>query len=339
MGRGVELRILVTGGLGFIGSNFIQYMLVKHRNVEIVNVDKMSYGANPANLKSYETNPRYTFYRGDIAEKAPTRKLVRDVDVVVNFAAESHVDRSIVDPWPFVHSNIIGVLTILEAIRQADNHARLLQVSTDEVYGEVREGSANEHAPLAPSSPYAASKASADMLVGAHHRTYGTDVVITRCTNNFGPYQFPEKLIPKTVIRARNNLVVPMYGSGSAVRDWIYVADHCEALDVVIANGKSGEIYNIAGHNELENLEIVRRILEISNRPQRLVRHVEDRPGHDARYSLDDAKIRKKLGWRPRHRFEEALKQTVEWYVGNEEWWRPIATKKLLDPTPWKLRW
>lgn len=332
------MRLLVTGGLGFIGSNFIRYMLDNYRDIKIINVDKLSYGSNPANLKDYEHDSRYEFVKGDIADVKLMEKLVKGVDAVVNMAAETHVDRSIADPWPFFRSNVEGVLSILEAIRHNAKDVRLVHVSTDEVYGDILKGSFTEGDRLKPSSPYAATKAAADMFCLAYHRTYGLDVVITRCTNNFGPYQFPEKLIPKTIIRAYLGMKIPIYGSGRNVRDWIYVLDHCEALRLVLEKGRAGEIYNISSYNEYENIEVVRRILKIMGKDESIIEFVEDRPGHDVRYSIDSTKIRTQLGWRPRHSFDEALEETVEWYLKNEWWWRPIATEEVLHPTPWKLK-
>ena len=333
------MRILVTGGCGFIGSNFIRHMLSGHGDFEIVNVDNLSYGSNPSSLKDIEGDDRYRFVRGSIGDQGLMISLVENVDAVVNFAAESHVDRSIADPWPFFRSNTEGVLTILEAVRKAGGSVRLVQVGTDESYGDILEGSFTEDDRLMPSSPYAASKASADLFCLAYHRTYGLNVSITRCTNNFGPYQFPEKLIPKTIIRALMNMRIPVYGTGGNVRDWIYVTDHCEALSMVLRNGRSGEVYNIAGGNELTNLQVVRSILELMGKPGDLIEFVEDRPGHDVRYSLDSSKIRSELGWMPRHGFKEALEATVGWYRANEWWWRPLADERVLHPTPWKLKW
>jgi dTDP-glucose 4,6-dehydratase len=232
-----------------------------------------------------------------------------------------------------------GVLTILEAVRLRGEAARFIQVGTDETYGDILKGSFKEGDRLNPSSPYAASKAAADMLCSAYHRTYGLDIVVTRCTNNFGPYQFPEKLIPKTIIRASMNLKIPIYGSGRNVRDWIYVRDHCEALSLILEKGRPGEIYNISSGNEFENLEVAKRILEVMRKDVNLIEFVEDRPGHDVRYSLNSNKLRRELNWKPRHSFDEALRETVEWYVENEDWWKPIATEQTLHPTPWKLKW
>jgi len=330
------LKILITGGLGFIGSNFIQYELSKHDDVRIANVDNLSYGANVANTRSVEKNPRYSFTRGDITDRDLIARLVSDADVVINFAAQSHVDRSIADPLPFMKSNTEGTLSILDALRRGRGDVELIQVSTDEVYGEVREGSSNEQSKLNPSSPYAASKAAADMWCLAYHRTYGLPVVITRCTNNFGPLQFPEKLIPKVIIRAHQNLKVPLYGEGKNVRDWIYVIDHCEALDLVLKRGLPGQIYNVAGHNSLDNLMLVKMILQLTGKDGSLIELVEDRPGHDYRYSLDDSKLRRELGWKPRYTLKDALKSTVDWYLANQDWWRPVATEGVLGASPWK---
>lgn len=314
-------------------------MLSKYKDVHIVNVDRLSYGANPSNLQAYQKDRRYAFSRGDITDRLLLGQLIRGVDVIVNFAAESHVDRSISDPWPFMRSNTDGVLSILEALRSDGGNVKLVHVGTDEVYGDVQKGSTDEDAKLNPSSPYAASKGAADMLCLAYWRTFGLRVSITRCTNNFGPYQFPEKLIPKAIIRAHMQLKVPVYGKGRNVRDWIYVADHCEALDLVLRSGGSGQVYNIAGHNEIENLKLVKMILKAMGKSDDLVELVEDRPGHDLRYSLDDTKIRRELAWRPRHSLKRALERTVKWYQKNEQWWRPLANKKVLSPSPWKLTW
>jgi len=333
------MKVLVTGGLGFIGSNFIRYILSRREEFEIINLDNMSYGSNPANLKDLENLKNYKFIKGDITDYGLVNKLVEKVDAVVNFAAQSHVDRSISDPWPFYNSNTQGVITILEAIRKSNKNVRFLQVGTDESYGDIIEGSFKEEDRLRPSSPYAASKAAAELFCSAYHRTYGLDVVVTRCANNFGPYQHPEKLIPKTIIRASLNLKIPVYGSGKNIRDWIYVLDHCEALEKVLEHGESGEIYNIAGGNELQNIQVVKAILELMNKSEDLIEFVEDRPGHDIRYSLDSSKIKEKLGWRPKWRFNEALRLTINWYIKNEWWWKPLADEKTLHPTPWKLKW
>lgn len=332
------MKILVTGGLGFIGSNFIRYLLSKCSDCEVTNLDKIGLGANPSSLKDVEGDDRYTFIKGSVADYKLVSKLIRKVDVIINFAAETHVDRSIANPKPFFLSNTAGVFVILEALRRHNPKARLVHVSTDEVYGEIVRGSFNEESRLKPSNPYSASKAAADMFVLAYHRTYNLDVVIVRPTNNFGPYQFPEKLIPKTIIRATMNLPIPVYGRGTNVRDWLYVTDTCRAIDLVMHKGEAGEIYNISAGNERSNLEVVKKILNIMGKPEDLITFVEDRPGHDVRYSLDSSKIRG-LGWRPLYEFEDALRETVMWYLENEWWWRPIISEEVLSPTPWKLRW
>lgn len=328
-------RIFVTGGLGFIGSNFVRYMLEKHLDLQLINIDKMGY-TTLETLSDFEGDERYSFIKGDIADQALISQLVDGSDTIINFAAETHVDRSISDPSPFIHSNILGVYSLLEAARKKD--CFLLQIGTDEAYGDIADGSFKEDDGMKPSSPYSASKASADLLIHSYVRTYGLKAIITRCTNNFGPYQYPEKLIPKTIIRGLLGLKIPVYGTGKNVRDWIYVLDHCEALDYVLSNGRTGEIYNVSGNNELSNLQVVSKILEIMGKSSDLIEFVEDRPGHDLRYSLDSSKI-KALGWKPRYNFEEALKKTVEWYMINERLWRPLATEQVLHQTPWKLQW
>lgn len=333
------MKVLVTGGLGFIGSNFIRYILDKYSDVEVINVDALKYGSNPNNLRDIENDERYSFVKGDISDYELMSKLVRDADIIVNYAAESHVDRSISNPYPFLQSNVIGVFTILEAIRKNNPDAKLVHVSTDEVYGDIIKGSFKEEDRLKPSSPYSASKAAADMFVLAYVRTYGLYAMITRCTNNYGPYQFPEKLIPKTIIRASMNLKVPIYGTGKNIRDWIYVLDHCEAIDLVMREGEKGEIYNISSGEERTNLEVVTEILKIMSKDEDLIEFVEDRPGHDIRYSLDSSKIREELGWKPKHSFKDGIRKTVEWYLENEWWWRPLADERILHPTPWKLEW
>ena len=333
------MKVLVTGGMGFIGSNFIRYLLNKYSDVEVINVDALKYGSNPNNLRDVERDERYSFVKGDISDYELMSRLVRDIDVVVNYAAESHVDRSISNPYSFLQSNVIGVFTILEALRKNNPEAKLVHVGTDEVYGDIIKGSFKEDDRLKPSSPYSASKAAADMFVLAYVRTYGLYTMITRCTNNYGPYQFPEKLIPKTIIRASMNLKVPIYGTGKNVRDWIYVLDHCEAIDLVMRGGEKGEIYNISSGEEKTNLEVVTEILKIMGKDEDLIEFVEDRPGHDIRYSLDSSKIREELGWKPKHSFKEGIRKTVEWYLENEWWWKPLADEIVLHPTPWKLEW
>ena len=331
------MRILVTGGCGFIGTNFIRYMLSRDPKVEIINLDKMGIGSNPKNLEDLKDHANYRFIKGDISNPDLINSIMRDTDAVVNFAAETHVDRSIKDPDSFIQSNILGTFTLLESIRKQDKSINFVQISTDEVYGEIKGGSFDELDRLNPSNPYSASKASGDMLCLAYHKTYGLNVKITRCTNNFGPYQFPEKLIPKTIIRALKNLPIPVYGTGTNVRDWIYVIDHCEAIRLVLEMGEAGEIYNISSGNELTNIDVVRKILRYLGKDEDLISFVEDRPGHDMRYGLNSSKIKSELGWKPKHDFSSALEETVRWYIENESWWRPLATEKILHPTPWKL--
>jgi len=328
---------LVTGGLGFIGSNFIRLML-KETDHSIANIDSLSYGSNPANLAGVDS-PRYRFVKGDISDAPTVWRLVSEADAVVNFAAETHVDRSIAEPWPFYRSNIGGVLTILEEIRKSKRDVRFVQVGTDESYGDIKRGSFKEGDPLAPSSPYSASKASADLFVSAYQRTYGMDACVTRCTNNYGPCQFPEKLIPKAIIRLQRGLKVPVYGTGKNVRDWLYVLDHCRAVQAVLEKGKAGSVYNVSAGNELSNMAVVRKIISIMRKKADSIELVEDRPGHDVRYSLDSAKIRRQLGWKPRIDFGEGLARTISWYLANEEWWTPLSDERTLHPTPWKLKW
>lgn len=306
--------------------------------VQVVNLDKLSYGSNPANLKDLEGRRNYSFVKGDICDAKLVEEAAANVEVVVNFAAESHVDRSIASPQSFLDSNTNGVLTLLESCRKRD--VKFLQVSTDEVYGSADGGRAfKEEDALNPSSPYSASKAAAEMLVRAYRKTYGLSTLITRCTNNFGPFQFPEKFIPKTVILAIQNRRVPVYGSGRQVRDWIHVQDHCEALDRVLEKGRSGEVYNIGGGNQVENEHVVKQVLKLLAKPEKLIEHVEDRPGHDVRYWLDASKARDELGWTPKRGFEDGLRETVAWYVKNEAWWRPLLNERVLSSAPWKSKW
>ena len=331
------MKLLVTGGLGFIGSNFCRHVLKKRSDYELLNLDKIGIGANPANLRDIEDDKRYTFIKGDICNPKLVDKLVRDVDAVVNIAAETHVDRSIADPYLFLQNNTVGAFTVLDAIRKHNKKAKLVHVSTDEVYGQALEGSFTENDSPNPSNPYSASKAAADMFVLSYHKTYGLNVSITRCTNNFGPYQLPEKLIPKTVIRALRNLPIPIYGSGTNIRDWIYVLDHCEAIDAVLHEGKAGEVYNVSAGNEITNIEVAKKILAVLRKPDSLITFVEDRPGHDVRYSLDSTKTRSMLGWQPKFSFQQSVESTIRWYVENEQWWTPLATEAILHPTPWKI--
>ena len=318
------MRLLVTGGLGFIGSNFIRQMLEGHPEHSIVNLDKVTYAGNPENLKDIAGDPRYTFIRGDICDPDLVGSVFREhqIDAVVHFAAESHVDRSIEDASVFVRTNVLGTHVLLE---EALNHGveRFVHVSTDEVYGSIRSGSFREIDNLNPSSPYSASKAASDLLARSYYITHDLPVIVTRCTNNFGPYQYPEKLIPLFVTNLLDGKKVPVYGTGKNVRDWIYVLDHNRAIDFVLRHGEPGEIYNIGGDNEKSNLEITEGILRVLGKDGSMIEYVRDRPGHDWRYSLDSSKLRS-MGWKPEFDFETALQATVEWYVENAWWWRPL---------------
>jgi dTDP-glucose 4,6-dehydratase len=332
------MRLLVTGGMGFIGSNFIRHYLERHQEARIVNVDALKAGSNPESLRGIDEE-RYTFVEADISDRRLMADLVEKADAVVNFAAETHVDRSISGPEPFLASNVGGTFSILEALRTRNPGARLVHISTDEVYGDVLSGSFRETDALRPSSPYSASKAASDVFVSAYARTYGLSAMITRCTNNYGPRQFPEKLIPKAIIRANTSLKVPIYGTGENVRDWIFVLDHCRAVEMVLEAGEAGEVYNVSSGEERTNLAVVRALLEILGKGEEAIEFVEDRPGHDVRYSLDSSKIRRELGWRPDWGFREGMEETVRWYVENESWWRPLIDDRVLHPTPWKLEW
>lgn len=333
------MRVLLTGGLGFIGSHLVRRLVASDWCTHLVNLDNMSFGSNVNNVKDVETNRKYTFVYGDIRDADLVYKLVRDVDVVINVAAETHVDRSISNPKPFLETNVVGTFNLLEACRHNDIKL-FMQISTDEIYGDAADGrSFNENDAFRPSSPYSATKAAADCLVMAYNKTYGLNTIITRSTNNFGPYQHPEKFIPKAIIRAILGLKIPIYGTGKQVRDWIYVEDHVEAIELILLKAKGGKIYNISAGNEVSNLEVVKQILDIMGKPINIIEHVEDRPGHDTRYSLDSSLIRHELGWAPKHNFFDALKKTVKWYIENEWWWRPLADEKILHPTPWKIKW
>ena len=332
------MKLLVCGGAGFIGSAFVRNQLKTKPNNIITNLDSLTIGSNIKNLKEIEKNPNYKFIKDDIRNLETVSSLAKESDVIVNFAAETHVDRSISNPKPFIETNILGTYSILEAARKYDK--LFIHVSTDEIYGDAEnKESFNEHDILKPSNPYSATKASADLLVESYHRTYGIKCIITRCTNNFGPFQFPEKLIPKTIIRASKNLKIPLYGGGNQVRSWIYVLDHVEAIDALIENGKSGEVYNITAWNEITNRTIVEKILNLMNRSNSFIENVGDRPGHDKRYSIDASKIIKATGWKPRYKFDQSLQETVSWYQNNQDWWEPLADEKLLHPQPWTLNW
>lgn len=318
------MRLLVTGGLGFIGSNFIRQMLEGHPEHSIVNLDKITYAGNPENLRDIAGDPRYTFIRGDICDQDLVGSVFREhqIDAVVHFAAESHVDRSIENASVFVRTNVLGTHVLLEAALGCGVE-RFVHVSTDEVYGSIRSGSFREIDNLNPSSPYSASKAASDLLARSYYITHDLPVIVTRCTNNFGPYQYPEKLIPLFVTNLLDGKKVPVYGTGKNVRDWIYVLDHNRAIDFVLRHGEPGEIYNIGGDNEKSNLEITEGILRVLGKDESMIEYVRDRPGHDWRYSLDSSKLRS-MGWKPEFDFEAALQATVEWYVENAWWWRPL---------------
>ena len=322
---------LVTGGAGFIGSNFINYL---HNNYEddIINLDKLSYGSNLNNVK---IDSRYKFIRKSIGDDIT--EIIDNTDYIINFAAESHVDRSIANPESFVSENINGVLNLLECIRKSKNDPVLINIGTDEEYGDIVNGSFIEQDMLKPSSPYSASKAASSLLALSYFRTYGIKTMVTRTSNNFGKYQFPEKLIPKTIIRNLLNLDIPLYGSGKNIRDWIYTEDNVRAILTVLFKGKYGEIYNISSNHELENIDIVEKIFDLMGKKGNL-KYVSDRPGHDVRYSIRSDKL-KSLGWKPEYGFPDALKLTVEWYINNEKWWRPLIGNNTLSEEPWKLKW
>ncbi len=320
--------MLITGGAGFIGSNFIHYMSREHPEYEIINVDLLTYAGNIANLSSLRECKSYSFKQADISDREAMEPLFQQgIDVVVNFAAESHVDRSIKRPDLFVRSNIQGTQTLLELARQYKVD-KFVQISTDEVYGSLGEyGFFTEETPLAPNSPYSASKAGADLLVRAYHETYGLPINITRCSNNYGPYQYPEKLIPLMIHNSLNNRQLPVYGDGLNIRDWLYVEDHCSAIDFVIHQGRNGEIYNIGGGNERTNLQVVRTILELLGKPETLISYVEDRLGHDRRYAINAAKIRNELGWAPKYDYESGIRLTIQWYLNNGDWLSQVESK------------
>ena len=319
-------NILVTGGAGFIGSNFVRYMVGKHRSYRIVNFDALTYAGNLENLTDVESHPHYSFVKGDIRRIDEVKKVFQEysIDTVVHFAAESHVDRSILGPSVFIETNVVGTNVLLDVSREFGIE-RFLHVSTDEVYGSLgATGYFTEETPLHANSPYSASKASSDLLVLAYQHTFGFPGIVTRCSNNYGPYQFPEKLIPLMIANALNDKPLPVYGDGLNVRDWLYVEDHCSAIDVVLHKGLIGEVYNIGGSNEWKNIDIVKLILKILDKPESLISFVKDRPGHDRRYAIDAAKIQKELQWVPSYNFETGIKQTIDWYVNNTEWWERI---------------
>ncbi len=319
-------KILVTGGAGFIGSNFIKYMLEKYPDYEIVNLDALTYCGNLENLEDIEDNPNYSFVKGNICDEGLVDVVVSNVDYIVNFAAESHVDRSIEDPQIFIKSNIIGTQVLLDAAYKYQVK-KFLQVSTDEVYGSLGpEGYFTETTPLQANSPYSASKAGADLMVRAYGETFDLPINITRCSNNYGPYQFPEKLIPLMISNALEDKELPVYGDGKNIRDWLHVYDHCSAIDLVLHEGKLGEVYNIGGHNEKQNIEIVKLILKELDKPESLIKFVKDRLGHDRRYAIDSTKITEELGWKPKYTFETGIVETIHWYLDNQDWMEKVKS-------------
>jgi dTDP-glucose 4,6-dehydratase len=331
------MKLLVCGGYGFIGSTFIKNHLNNFSNDEIINIDNLTIGSNKFNLSEINNN-NYSFVKEDIKNFDAIEKISKDVDIIINFAAETHVDRSISNPKPFIETNILGTYSLLESSRKYDK--KFIHISTDEIYGDLEnKESFSENDILKPSNPYSATKAAADLLVGSYQRTYGIDCIITRCTNNFGTNQFPEKLIPKTIIRASKDLKIPLYGDGNQIRSWIYVLDHVTAIDALISKGKSGEIYNITAWNEISNRDMVEKILKIMNKPSDLIEFVPDRPGHDKHYSINSSKIKNEVNWSPKFNFDDALKETVNWYLSNKQWWEPLINEKTLHPQPWTLNW
>ena len=327
------LKLLVTGGLGFIGSNFIKKILTEKNDIEIVNVDAELEGSNLKNTSEIQDSQNYEYVKGNITNKNLMDKVIEKCDAVVNFAAESFVDRSILDANPFLVSNIRGAYTILDIITKQKK--RMIQISTDEVFGSLSEETATENSKFNPSSPYAATKASAELLVNSYSITHNSDVIITRCTNNYGPHQFPEKLIPKIILLANQDKKIPIYGNGKNIRDWIHVDDHCEAVFSVLNNGKKGESYNISANNEIDNLTIVKKILEIMGKKEDLIEFVEDRPGHDFRYSMSSKKISKELNWKTKYTFDKGLEDTINWYLNNLEKLDNTSTI-ISDQTPWR---
>lgn len=322
------MNVLITGGAGFIGSNFVHFMLERYPGYRIVNLDLLTYAGNLENLKDIEGNPNYTFVKGDIANRELVDYLVKTyhIDVIVNFAAESHVDRSITNPDTFVKNNILGTQALLD-IAKNNQIKKYVQISTDEVYGSLGgTGYFTEETPLAPNSPYSASKAGADLIVRSYCETFGLNVNITRCSNNYGPFHFPEKLIPLMISNALENKPLPVYGKGDNVRDWLHVKDHCSAIALVIHEGKPGEVYNIGGHNERKNIEIVELILEKLGKPRSLIKFVADRLGHDKRYAIDPTKIMSELGWKPEYTFDTGIVETIQWYIDNQDWWKRIKS-------------
>jgi dTDP-glucose 4,6-dehydratase len=323
------MKVLITGGAGFIGSNFVRHFLAEHPQDEAVVLDKLTYAGRLESLQDLVDDDRMEFLQGDVCDAVAVRGALEGCDAIVSFAAESHVDRSIEEPGHFIQTDVFGTYVLLEEARRA-GVARYLQISTDEVYGSIEEDSFTEESPLEPSSPYSASKAGGDLIVGAYRHTFGIDAVICRSSNNYGPYQYPEKLIPLCILNALHGDPLPVYGDGMQVRNWLHVRDNCRALDLVLRQGRSGEIYNIGGPDELPNIDVVRKILELTGRDESMIEHVSDRPGHDRRYSLDSAKTLA-LGWKPRIRFEDGLRETVDWYRDNAWWWEPVRSQEYRE--------
>lgn len=330
-------NLIVTGGLGFIGSNFVHHIIRSRQDLRVTNIDAQLTGSNPENVRELARNARYRFVKGDLADYSFTRRVLKKADLVVNFAAQTHVDRSIARPEPFFESNARGAFNLFQAAKE-NKITKLVHISTDEVYGSIDSGSFGEESPLRPSSPYSATKAAADLMARAWCTTYNLPVVTLRSTNNFGPRQHPEKFIPKAIVRALRKLDLPLYGEGRQIRDWIYVIDFCTAIEAALDKGTAGEIYNISAGNELTNMDVAKRLLKQLHELETRIVNVEDRPGHDFRYSLDSEKARRTLGWKPAYSFEDGLALTIDWYRRNEAWWRPLATKKVLSETPWKER-
>lgn len=325
------MRILVTGGCGFIGSNFIRHILRKYPDYKVINLDALTYAGNLDNLRDIENDTRYSFVKGRIEDRELVRGLIKDVDYVVHFAAESHVDRSIIDVSPFIKTNIVGTTAILDAIRDS-SVKRYVHISTDEVYGSLGEdGRFTEETPLRPNSPYAASKASADLLVRAYYETYCVPAIIIRPSNNYGPYQFPEKFIPLMITNLIKDRPIPIYGKGKNVRDWLFVEDNCKAIDVILHKGRTGEAYNVGGNSEMRNIDLAKAVIKIMDKKEDMITFVKDRPGHDFRYALDSSKVESELGWRPETDIMDGLRKTIYWYMDNERWWRPLKERLEME--------
>lgn len=317
------MKLLVTGGAGFMGSNFIRYILHTYPDYTVVNLDKLTYSGNLDNLKDIVNNNRYQFVQGDIADEKLVNEIMKDIDAIINYAAETHVDRSIIDPSAFVKTDVIGMYTLLEAVKK-NNIKRFVQISTDEVFGSIENGKFTEESPFEPNSPYAASKAGGDLLCRAYVVTYKTPIIITHSCNFYGEYHYPEKFIPLSITNLLSNKKVPIYGDGNNVREWIYTQDHCSAIDAILHKGKDGEVYNISTSEEWKNIDVIKKMLEIMGKSENMILFIKDRPGHDRRYALNNSKLRNELGWKPQYSFEEGLAKTIKWFKKNEEWWRSI---------------